>query len=224
MAFCKECGTDLAGAKFCPNCGASAEGLVSQANVGAPVGADVRQRSMADMEHMLGYFGAKEAQYDEFEKVSAEVADRSSRSFAGWIIAAVISLLIGIFATAPFFFVVVALCIVGFIFFKKQNKEKLAVATARQEELHAELEKHFKDYGYCAVGFQYTKPATLRILYELIEEGRVTNPGDAINVYKADLAQTEMLRLQQEAADAAKETAKNSKKAARYASANFWFK
>lgn len=232
MANCKQCGADLNGARFCPNCGASASGEMAAPNyASAPVGADVRQRSIADMQHMISYFGAKKATYDEFEKVSEEVQERTLRGFGGWIGAAIISVLIGIFSEAAFFYVVAVAFVAAFILLKKKNKDKLAIATARQTELHNELEAYYEAYGYCSVGFEYTRPSTLEALYELIRKGRVTTPGDAINTYLADQQQAEMLRLQQEATDAAKETAKNTKKAAKsakkaagYASASFWFK
>ena len=236
MSFCKQCGSDLNGAKFCPNCGTSAEGAPNYA--GVPVGADVRQRSIADMQHMISYFGAKKAQYDEFEKVTEEVMDRSARGFGGWIGAAIISVLIALFSKAGFFYVVAIAFVAAFILLKKQNKEKLAIVIARQTELHNELEAYYEAYGYCSVGFEYTKPSTLEALYELIRKGRVTTPGDAINTYLADQQQAEMLRLQQEATEAAKntekyakQTAKNTKKIARtsrkgaiYSGASFWFK
>ena len=229
MAFCKQCGSDLNGANFCPNCGAAADGAPNY--TGAPVGADVRQRSMADMQHMVSYFGAKKETYDAYEKVSAEVEERSLRSFGGWIGAAIISVLIGLFSEAVFFYIMPVGFIAVFILLKKQNKDKLSIATARQAELHNELEAYFEAYGYCPVGFEYTKPSTLEALYDLIRKGRAATPGDAINVYLEDEHITELIRLQQEATDAAKETAKNTKqaaksarKAARYASASFWFK
>jgi hypothetical protein len=205
--------------------------MVAASYAGVPVGADVRQRSIADMQHMISYFGAKKEQYDEFEKVSEEVMDRSTRGFGGWIVAAVISLLIGIFSEAVFFYIAAVAFVAGFILFRKKNADKLAIVTARQTKLHNELEAYYEAYGYCSVGFEYTRPSTLEALYELIRKGRVTTPGDAINTYLADQQQAEMLRLQQEATDAAKETAKNTKKAAKsakkaagYASASFWFK
>lgn len=226
MAFCKNCGAELNDARFCSSCGASANG-----DAGVPVTADVRQRSIADMQHMISYFGAKKAQYDEFEKVSNEVMDRSTRGYGGWIVTAVISMLIAIFSEAAFFYVAAVAFVAGFVFFRMQNKKKLAVAVAHQTALKDELESYFEAYGYCPVGFEYTKPATLETLYELIRKGRVTTPGDAINTYLADQEQAEMRRLQEEATAAAKETAKNTKKAAKsakkaagYASASFWFK
>ena len=233
MANCKHCGADLNGAKFCPNCGAPANGEVvaQQGYVGVPIGADTRQRSLADMEHMLNYFGAKKQWYDDFDAVSAEVQERSARSYGGWIAAAVISVLIGIFSEAFFFYIAAVAFVALFILLKKKNKEKLAIATERQDKIGQKLQAYYEDYGYCSVGLEYTKPSTLKALYELVRKGRASTPGDAINIYLADLEQAEMHRLQEEATAAAKETAKNTKKAAKqakraanYSSANFWFK
>lgn len=231
MAFCKNCGTDLNGAKFCSNCGASAAGEVAAHGYAAPVGADVRQRSLVDMENMLKYFGAKKQWYDDFDAVSAEVADRSARSFGGWIVGAVISLIIGIFSKAIFFFILPAPFIALFILLKKKNSDKLKIATDRQNKIMNRLQTYYDEYGYCPVGLEYTKPSTLQALYDLVRKGRASNPGDAINIYLADIEQAEMRRLQEEATAAAKETAKNTKKIARtsrkaaiYSGASFWFK
>lgn len=224
MAFCKQCGAELNGAKFCAACGASAEG------VAATQPTDPRQQSLAEMQRMKTHFGAKKEQYDEFFKVSQEIVDRSARGFGGWIVGAVIAGLLGILVSM-LFFLATAGCIAGFVVFKKKNKEALAVATTRQNELRAELEAHYEAYGYCQVGLEYTSPEMLDVLHGLILEGRAITLSEAINRFLADIEQAEMHRLQEEATAAAKETAANTKKAAKqakraanYASASFWFK
>lgn len=222
MAKCKQCGAELNGAKFCPDCGAPAnDSLAAQQGF---VGADVRQRSLSDMEHMLRYFGAKKDVYDNFATVSAEVAERSERSYSGWIVATVISLIIGFFSKAVFFFIAPVAFVALFILLTKKNKNALAVATGKQQDLMHQLEVYYEEYGYCPVGLEYTKPETLQILYDLVRKGRASTPGDAINIYLADMQQEEMVRLQKEATEAAKQTAKSAKKAADYSAANFWFK
>ena len=229
MAFCKQCGADLNGANFCPSCGCAADGQVV-AQQTTPV-MDVRQRSINDMENMLAYFGAKQGTYDEFDKTQAEVEDRSSRTYGGWIIGAIICGLIGIFAQAPFFLVLTIAFVVICVMQNKKNKEQLAIVQVKLDELGTELAEYYTAYGYCPVGIEYVRPEVLRVLYDLIRKGRAQNPGDAINIYLADLQQEEMLRLQQEATAAAQETAKNSKEAAKaakrsasYNTASFWLK
>lgn len=224
MAFCKQCGAEVGNEQFCGKCGAPVNGEVSNAPV-----LDARQRSLADMENMRRYFGAKKAQYDEYDAVSAEVKERRAYSSIGWIAGIVICAVIGLFW--PVAFLGVAACIVFLVLRKKQNKEKLAVAMKREEELATELKQYFQAYGYCPVGFEYTKPAALDALYEIISIGRASNPGDAINLLISDENTREMRRLQEEATEAAKETAKYTKKAAKsskraagYAAADFWLK
>lgn len=230
MANCKQCGADLNGAKFCPNCGASATGEMTAQQV-AYAGGDTRQRSLAEMERMRSYFGAKKQWYDDFDTVSAEVEERSARTYGGWIWATVIAALIGIFKGAFFFYIAAVACVVLFVVCTKKNKTALTAATHKQEKIANKLQAYYDEYGYCPIGFEYTKPSTLEVLYDYIRKGRASNPGDAINIYLADEDRTKMLKLQEEATEAAKQTAKNTKKAAKqakraagYSSASFWFK
>lgn len=224
MAFCKQCGSDLNGAAFCPNCGTAAGDVAVQQAAAAPVGADVRQRSMADMEHMMKYFGAKQAQYDEFDTVTEEIETRSARRFGFWIVGAVIAFFIGLYSQSAFFYILVPVFIAANILFKKMNKDKLVAATARQDELGKELAEYYADYGYCAIGFEYTKPSTLAALYDLIRKGRVSTPADAINIYLDDLHKLKMETEAEETRKAAQDSARSAKKAANYSSASFWFK
>ena len=221
---------ELNGSRFCPACGTPAEGI-QPVQHGIPSVMDRRQRSLKDMEQMIGYFGAKKQWYDDFDAVSAEVEERSARSVAGWVGAAVISAVIGMFSEAFFFYIAAAGFVALAILLKKNNKDKLAKAVERRDLIGGKLLAYYEEYGYCPVGLEYTKPAILNALYELIRKGRASEPGDAINIYLADLNQQEMLRMQQETMAAAKETAKNTKKAAKaakrsasYATANFWLK
>lgn len=225
MAICKQCGTDLNGAKFCPSCGSPAAGA-SQ-----PQYVDARQRSMAEMKEMQAYFGAKKSLYDNYETVSKEVVERTERGFGGWIAGAVISLLIAFFSGATFFFLIAAAFVALYIVLKKKNSAALTEATAHQKKLFQELTDNYEAYGYCPVGMEYTRPETLAILADIITKGRATTPGDAINLYLNDQHVAEMTRLQTEANELAKENlkankkaAKNAKRSARYAAADFWLK
>lgn len=224
MAFCKQCGADLNGAKFCPNCGSPVED-----NGATPM--NQRQRSMAEMERMMQYFGQKKQQYDEFEKVTKEVADRSAESFVGGIILAVICAAIGYFSKKYFWFVGVPLFLLMYFVKTNKNKKALAIAVDRRNALGEELQAHFDAYGYAPVGFEYTRPQTLAAIYDIIRKGRASTAEDAINLYLNDQHQEKMLQLQKETAAAAKESAaaakeaaKNSGKTATYTAIDFWFR
>lgn len=219
MAFCKNCGTDMGEARFCPSCGSAIDGAVAPT---APV-LDPRQRSMQEMANMRAYFGQKAAQYEEKAAVDAEVAERSAKRFGGYIGVAVVSAIIALIGV-PFFWVVAVLAVAGFILFKKKNSDKLTVVAARQAELAEELETYYKDYGYCPIGFEYTAPDMLAALSTMIEKGRASTPGDAINLLLDDLRKEEEMAEIKATRAAAEETAKQTKKNARYSAANFWLK
>ena len=223
MAFCKQCGADLNGARFCPNCGANADGSVMTA-AGANFGMDVRQRSLADMENMMTYFGLKAAQYKELDEVTAEVGYRSENGPTKWLVAGIVCAVIGLLFKAVFFYVMAVLLVVVFVLRSKKNKELLTVAAERQAELKNELAQHYVDYGYCPIGLEYTEPGILNGIYEIIRKGRANNPGDAINLWLDDIHKAELEKSAAETAEASKLAAKSAKRAAGYSAASFWLK
>ena len=180
---------------------------------------------------MINHFSAKQTQYDEFEKVSEEVEARSSKGFFGWIIGAIISIVVGLISKSVFFYIAAAAFVAAFVLFKILNKKKLEAATTLQNKLLRELQDHFDAYGYCSVGFEYTKPSTLETLYEYVRTGRVNTLGDAINEYMKDIhnqriedMQKDILETEREIAKNTKKAAKYSRKAAIYSGASFFFK
>lgn len=231
MAFCKLCGTDLNGAKFCPNCGtADGEIMVQQQGYGmAHLEADLRQRSLVDMQKLMDYFGIKSQQYDEFSKVSEEVEERRKYLPAIWIVGAIACLLLGCFN--KLFYIGMVACIALAIVFSRHNKKKLTEAVDRQDQLGVELATHYEAFGYCPLGIEYTKPSTLFEINEIIRKGRKNTIADAVNQYEDDNHKRIMEINAKMAADAARETAENSKSAAKsakraagYSAASFWLK
>ena len=213
----------MSGAKFCPQCGAAAEGEVVVVQNAAPIpGADARQRSMVEMENMMRYFGARRMQYDEFDASAQEVAERAGKSKGGFLAGAIICTVIGFIQW--FFFLLAAGFVALFIVTKINNNKKMNAAIARCQELEAELSEYYQAYGYCPVGFEYTRPSTLEIIYDMIRKGRATTPADAINLYLADLDRAEMVNAMKEAAANTREAANQARKAANYSALSFWFK
>lgn len=226
MAFCKQCGADLNGANFCPSCGTSADG-----NAVAPQAVDPRQQTLTEMNRMIVYFGTKEDVYRQYDTVAAEVKERTEKSFAGWIIAAVISLVIGLFSKAVFFYIAIAPFIAAFILLKKKNSEKLAEATSLMNKLDAELAKFYADYGYCPVGRKFTHPDALPILYDYVAEGSANTPSEAINCMKTDIDRAKaeadrktMIAQNEEIMKNTKKAAKTAKDARNLAALDFLFK
>lgn len=220
MAFCKQCGADIGDAVFCPSCGVSQE----VATVNSTPTQDPRQQGLMEMDRMIKHFGAKRAVYDEYDAVSAQVAELSDKSIVGPVGAGVISLLIGIFAEGWFWYVLAGVLIVAGVLMGKNNKNKLTIATARQNELEAELAELYKSYGYCPIGQEYTKPAILDNIYNVIRSGRASDPGMAINIIQQEIENAERKAREEELIAATKDAAKQAKSAKRWAAADFIFK
>ena len=182
MAFCKQCGADLNGANFCAGCGTPADGnvIVQQA---APA-MNARQKTMMEADRMMAYFSPKQDLYDSVIKANEEVTKLESRSAIGWIIAAVISVVIGLFSKEVFFYIVAAPLILFFFLTSKKNKKLLATANEKLEKLSAELQQFYKGYGYCEVGLSNTYPPMLSKLYTFVEEGDASTFAEAIRCYK----------------------------------------
>lgn len=231
MAFCKDCGADLNGARFCPNCGASANG-----GSAIPTIADARLQCLTEMQHMHSYFEVKQKQYDDYETVTQKVERLQAKTNLGWLIAFIgitlgycllaksLSYLgTGLILGAPFLIV--------YILLRANNKKKLGVALKKQEKLLKELKEHYAAYGPCSLGFKYSNPKILGLLHDIVDDGRATNTVDAINTFKDDMHKYVMEQEAKETRLAAQRTADNAeiaarsaRKAAGYASATFWFK
>ena len=226
MSFCRQCGAELNGAKFCSSCGTYVDEAIAAAPATAVVhtAGDSRQQSLMEMRRLLDYFGAKEDQYKEYDTVSAQIQELHESSSGGFIILGIITFVIALISEAFFWYILTALSVAAYFFFKKRNKDRLAVATARQASLEEELNTYYKNYGYCPVGQKYVKPETLRAINDVIEDGRANSTSEAINILKSDADMAESLRLAQEAADAAKDAAKQAKANKRWAAASFIFR
>ena len=251
MAFCKPCGTNWDGAKFCPGCGAAAdsETAVQRRSSAASVNADIRRQSLADMNDMIRYFGAKKAQYDALDAVSERVNALEAKRHTGWLVAGIVCALLAIWIlcigssenyllAAIIMLAPPAGMIALFVLLRKKTQEKLDAALIQQADLTIELTDHYNAYGYCPIGFKYTSPLALNTINDIIREGRANTPEAAINVLLDDLHKYEMEQAAKQTAEAAtatmknteqiakntKDAAKSARKAAGYASASFWFK
>ena len=239
MAFCKQCGTDIKDAKFCPSCGAAANEDVAVNNRHS-VNADIRRQSLSEMSDMLKYFGVKQAEYDKQDALEDEILSREAKGYFGWlIIAAVFALMsFGLYKLGNDSFVqVVALCILPgiftaiFILLRKKNAKKLRIARKKYEKVTAELEAHYAAFGYCPLGVEYTDPDILAEINDVIRQGRANTPEDALNRLLEDYNNRDLkakmdaqLQATEDVRKEVERTGKSARKAANYASANFWFK
>lgn len=245
MAFCKNCGTDLNGARFCPNCGtAEGEMIVQQPHNVAPMGGNPRSNSLAEMENMQQYFGAKKPLYDELDALMAKIEKQRSKKKTGWLVAGILMSLL------TWFLISCDMNWLGIIIFgaidlglfymfyvqRKKNNEKVSVLLVEQATVATELMDYYTAYGYCPVGIEYTEPSILYTINDVIRKGRADTPKEAINILLDDMHKEKMEEEAKRAANAAeataaysrqtamysKECARAARKAANYVAASFW--
>ena len=241
MAFCKECGSDLQGAKFCANCGAAAQDLLIQQRESAlSANANMRQASMAECKKMIQYFSQKTKTWEKYDQVSEDVRLGRSRWHTFILILGIVWLGFGCFlaygvsTTDPvwnlietvfvwglFALVFILPCLPCFFIYSrldKKSKKKYAELQLLQDVLSLEIFEHYEAYGYCHVGLQYTRVGLLQDILKNIDDGRCSTIDAAINIllddeYKRSMQQqAEAIHAASErAADAAEEAAAAAK-------------
>lgn len=251
MAFCKNCGTNLDGANFCPSCGAAAQAAIIPQQTFTPASTyqNTRQQTMAQMDDMVDYFTARTSDYLHCDELEDRIAKLKAKSFAGWLTAGVICaalaiLLLCIGSSDNYFLATLvmltppAAMIALYVLLTKKNKEKIQAANVELAQLSTELDDYYNAYGYCPIGKDYTHPVIIMELANIIRQGRANTPAEAINILLDDQHKYEMEQTAIRTAIAAeagaraaegieqntREAAQSARKAANYASANFWLK
>lgn len=197
-----------------------------------------RMSNMQEMDRMYSYFSQKAAEYDEYDLINytLDEYDRRKPGLLVWgIILLVIgfSLLVGFIANeveagAIIFMLVWCLgatgMILAFIFGTISRKKNKEAALMRLVELADELHTHFLGYGYCPVGEEYTNPAILQKIGEIIRMGRANNIMDAINIMFDDAHKSQMEYAAMETMRSSRQAAAGATTAAVFAAANFFLR
>ena len=246
IMYCKKCGKQIQdGSRFCEYCGTKHEHgdefrpiriqhEEQPYNNYADSRRNIRQSELDELNNMIHYFSYKQEQYDEFDSVCGTLseADRIlSQSPSGSFIFSgialgfmLLGLLFGSNGFGTFLMIVgLILAIPGVIklvmYFSRKSfwTKKKTLAEQRYEELSSELMQYYQQYSYCPVGVEYTNPAILQQLRDVIQSGYADTTRDAINY----------LIQQQHNATIEKNTAAASnaaKTAAVFTAANFIFR
>ena len=109
--------------------------------------------------------------------------------------------------------------------------KQVVYCRTRINELAQELTQHFRAYGYCPVGPEYTNPSILQQIMSVIQSGRAETPKEAINVLLDDAHKSSMefaamltARNAQAAAEYAQGAAAGATASAVFSAANFFLK
>lgn len=196
-AVCEYCGTPFVVEKAIRNYRITNHIHADVVNIFNPVGNEYDQRAeaMDRMTRMIRHFSEKRAEYEELESV----ASRMSREQAGIgktpLIIGILLTVVGILllarqndpSKAPTFILMVllpGLILIGlFILRVVLTRKKLAALSARRNELLDILHRHYDAFPYCPVGFEYTHPADLESLYDILRQGKATSIKEALNLF-----------------------------------------
>jgi hypothetical protein len=191
-----------------------------------------------ELERTIRYFQPKQALYDEYDTLNNitipkaySMADTSNKIMITYIIVVFLTVLLGGFCwlgvyllSGPSFLgVLVSIVAVLGIFLvltipgvaicapiTAMEKDKGKAAILRSNELANELEQYFEEFGYCVVGMEYTNPAILHSIYDMVRLGRADTPKEALNALIQDRHQRIMEMRAQQIAFATRATAANT--------------
>lgn len=220
MLFCCHCGEQLQdNMRFCPTCGSRTDGMGESAAVAGAAQviytiqrtSDLRAQNLDEIDRMIGYFGQKQALYDEIEMLFAEIQklkdepdapyDTSTGNalycFFYFVFRKAFLFIMGVWliimglstlsqpdgASAGLFFAVIG-GLVLYLAIKLRNSRlnKIEQYDQRCKQIASELKEYYQGYGPCVVGSEYSAPKILVELKSIIESGRADTIKEAINI------------------------------------------
>lgn len=244
--FCNNCGKqNPENAKFCNHCGLPVSIQT------APIQRDninqermqVRNSELAEIDRMIKYFSLKSAQYAEYDRLCPMVNKAIKGEKVGLLVWGIIVLLLGFIlliftllgwssakdlaSVIPALFMYLSIgvgLIVGHIFYAKSFKKKASNIYQLYDQLTNELFEHYKAYGYCPIGPEYTNPSNLVSIFNTIRSGRADTTKDAINVLVEDSYRYNMQKIAAQTARSAAAAARGAKTTAVFSAANFFLR
>ena len=201
--FCPKCGTRIEeGNAFCPECGnrfvQSGEAAANQAYTRAAQNGDNSDANT--MNTLINYFSAKEAVYEEHDKLCGILDPRSFGKKVGLLIGGILAFFYGcaigigliISSTGDsdlylglLAFIIGSVGIIMFIsFFSRLSKRRKACSEAysKLEATIQLLHQNYLNYGDCPVQEEYTNPSNLKEMLGTLQSGEAGSINDAITL------------------------------------------
>lgn len=234
--FCQHCGKPLPdGAAFCPACGGgiSAPATDYQAQKQA-----VRDSEIAVLRDAIRHFEQKRQQYAAYDNACAMFnhyarGARSTLIAFGAVLLSLSVLILAVVVAPEIIYerqTVTDLWVVLFgalapgiimltvgISLKVNCRRQYVRYYAQCTQLADELYAHYTEYYNCPVGQEYTNPAVLTVILDVLQSGRADTIKDALNI-----ALNDVNRRRMDAYLAAIES--NTAATARFAAARFFLK
>lgn len=239
--YCNHCGQQNPdGATFCNHCRAPVSAGTAPVRQMNSIDArkNTRNAELTELERMMRHFSQKNAQYEEYDRLSAELdlyAKGKHHALLVWgIIVSVLGMLLCsvlYFGTvgeaqymALFLFLAGQAMVVGYIVYSVRYTKRKETITSRYDAVSYELFEHYCAYGICAVGCEYTNPTNLAAVSRTIRSGRADTIKEALNVLVEDAYRTKMQAFAAQAARSAAAAARGARTSAIFSAANFFFK
>ena len=197
-----------------------------------------RQANMQEMSRMQQYFSQKAAEYDEYDLINATLDEYDKRK-PGLLVWGIILLVIGSSLLSVSLSRDVETCmtilsavwclgatgmILAFIFSTISRNKNKRNALSRLVQLADELHTHFVNFGYCAVGEEFTNPAILAKIGENLRSGRADTIKEAINIMFDDAHKSQMEYAAMETMYSSRQAAAGATTAAVFAAASFFLR
>lgn len=203
-----------------------------------------RQDSINELAKMISYFSEKTDLYQEYDVDQNKLAylmKGTGKAPLVWGI--IITAIFGFSAVVSFlsvfsdglslgwmiglgiqsFFVLLGiLLIVVYIVKSSKNKSETASYRTRLADIAYELTNHYVNYGFCALGAEYTNPAILVKVADVIRSGCADNPKEAINTLLNDNRKSMMHLQKQLGIQASRQEVRNDQPAAVFAPGNYF--
>lgn len=167
----------------------------------------VRDQNLQELNKMIQYFGKKQHFYEEYESLQSAIEEASTQTPEKWCknlggkilhkfvpvyisIAIAVGGFIGIIQGGTDGIIVGLLCIVGAVllarhFLKKdyedRSQSEVNYYYERLNTVGNELDKYYRAYGKCIVGYEFSNPKILRSIANMIRSGRADTVKEAIN-------------------------------------------
>lgn len=238
--FCQNCGNEVESTtSFCPKCGNSLSGTgpMQIRTSSVQQRQQIRQDELNEIDRMINYFSKKQDKYNEYDSVCERLDPNYLRKRPSLIIWGLVSIATGILLiTGGGFLWSIPLILGGgaliFAFVKstQARNNNYAEASKRYYELAEELYNYYCDYGPCLVSASYSNPSNLSAIRQMIQSGRADTIGDALNTLLDDEHKAAMEAYSQRTAASAEEAAhsagiaaNNTRVAAVFSAANFFY-
>lgn len=195
-----------------------------------------KQEEKFALKQALDHSEQKQSEYERYDKLMADRAGLEPSSGCACVVGGIILSVIfyfvfigfvpsvrhsEVFALVSFGFFSLILPIRWYVKGNAKYRSSMARLDKQLLELQGELRTHYSAYDNFPVGFEYSHPAVLLELIQLLSSGRADDIKEAINCMLDDRHKQEMLKVQKDIADSTQKAADSASAAALFSAGTY---